>query len=543
MLKRWTLAILLTTCVAILAGCSSARNASASGDRTSLALQFVQSMADGKYADATKQFDGAMNQAMSADQLKAAWEGLVGQCGAFKKLGGTRTGKEGGFEEVFVAVECEKVTFDVKVVFDKDSKIGGLWFVPHVAASASGDRTSLAIQFVQSVAGGKYADATKQFDSAMSQAEPTDKLKQSWATLIGQHGVFKQLGGTRTGQELGFEEVFVAVEFEKATIDVKVIFDAEGKIGGLWFVPHVSAADAQYSPPAYAHNDRFDEQEVTVGSVEWKLPGTLTVPKGKGPFPAVVLVHGSGPNDRDETIGANKPFKDLAWGLASKGIAVLRYVKRSKFYPRKLAMVRNVTVKEEVIDDALAAVNLLRNSRKIDPKRIFVLGHSNGGLLSPRIGKADPKIAGLIMMAGCGTQPMEDVLLRQLTYIASLNGPITDDTRKEIDKQVQLLMKSAPASYIGDLNDYIPAAAGMAKSLKQPMLIMQGARDYQATTADFNIWKHVLSSRTNVTFKLYPNLNHLFMPGTGKSAPEEYNKRGPIPRYVIDDIAKWVKAH
>ena len=436
MIRRSIPATLLIACAVMLAGCSSAPNASASADRTSLALQFVRSMTGGKYADATKQFDAVVSQAMSADQLKAAWEGLIGQCGTFKKLGGTRTGKEGGFEEVFVAVEFEKAALDVKVVFDKDNKIGGLWFVPHIAAS-----------------------------------------------------------------------------------------------------------EAHYSPPAYAHNDRFDEREVTVGSVEWKLPGTLTVPKGKGPFPAVVLVHGSGPNDRDETIGANKPFKDLAWGLASQGVAVLRYDKRTKVYPAQLATVRKPTVKEEVIDDALAAVDLLRNSKKIDPKRIFVLGHSNGGLLSPRIGKADPKITGLIMMAGCVTQPLEAVLLRQLTYAASQNGPITDDNKKEIDKQVQSLMKSAPASYTRDLNDYIPAAAGMAKSLKQPMLIMHGARDYQATTADFNIWKKVLSSRTNVTFKLYPDLNHLFMPGTGKSAPEEYSKRGPVSEQAINDIAKWVKAH
>jgi fermentation-respiration switch protein FrsA (DUF1100 family) len=104
-------------------------------------------------------------------------------------------------------------------------------------------------------------------------------------------------------------------------------------------------------------------------------------------------------------------------------------------------------------------------------------------------------------------------------------------------------MKGAPASYAEDLNDYIRVAPGMAKSMKQPMLVLHGARDYQATTADFNIWKGVLSSRTNVIFKLYPDLNHLFMTGTGKSTPQEYNKRGPVSEQAIDDIAKWVKAH
>jgi hypothetical protein len=273
------------------------------------------------------------------------------------------------------------------------------------------------------------------------------------------------------------------------------------------------------------------------------------MPKGEGPFPAVVLVHGSGPNDRDETIGPNKPFKDIAWGLASRGIAVLRYDKRSKVHGPKMAKMANMgkmdnfTVKEEVIDDALAAVKVLRGSARIDPKRVFVLGHSNGSLLSPRIGKADPKIAGLIMMAGCITQPVEKCLLRQATYIASLSGPITDDAKKEIDKQVQSFMKCAPDSYNQDFDDYIRAAPEMAKSLKQPMLIMQGARDYQSTTADFKIWKAALGSRTNVTCKLYPDLNHLFMTGTGMATPSEYEKHGAVAQTTIEDIADWIAHH
>jgi uncharacterized protein len=273
------------------------------------------------------------------------------------------------------------------------------------------------------------------------------------------------------------------------------------------------------------------------------LPGTLTVPKGDGPFPAVVLVHGSGPQDRDETIGPNKPFKDIAWGLASRGVAVLRYEKRNKIHTDPAKWNRNYTVKEEVMDDALAAVEVLRQSQRIDRKRIFVIGHSLGGILIPRIGKADPKIAGLIMLAGCGTQPPEDVLLRQLTYAASLNGPITDDTKKEIDKGVQALMKCAPASYNRDLADYIPAAAEMAKSLKQPMLILQGARDYQAIEADFNTWKDTLSSRTDVTFKLYPDLNHVFMTGVGMATPAEYTRPGSVAEVVISDIGDWIDGH
>src|SRR5262249_57372826 len=121
---------------------------------------------------------------------------------------------------------------------------------------------------------------------------------------------------------------------------------------------------------------------------------------GAGPFPGVGLAHGSGPNDRDETIAQNKPFKDLALGLASRGIAVLRYDKRTKVYPAKMAGLAGLTVKDEVVDDAIAAASMLRSQPRIDPARVFVLGHSLGGMLVPRIAAADAKLAGVIVMAG-----------------------------------------------------------------------------------------------------------------------------------------------
>jgi len=421
-------------------------------------------------------------------------------------------------------------------------------------APAKTDHTAAAVAFVQNMADGKFTEAVAPFDAAMTQAMSADRLKQTWQATLAQYGAFKKMGTTRTAREGGFDEVFVPLEFANTTLDCKVVFDADGKIGGLWFVPHVDAAASQYSPPAYADSSRFTESEVTVGDGEWKLPGTLAMPKGAGPFPALVLVHGSGPNDRDESIGANKPFKDLALGLASKGIAVLRYDKRTKVYHDKLigANPKHFTVKQETIDDAVAAVDLLQRTEKIDPKRVFVLGHSLGGMLVPRIAKADPKIAGLISMAGA-TLPLEDAMLDQITYIASLKGSLSEADKKQIDDLKAEIAKvkdvtpdspsllGVPASYWIDLRDYHPAEA--AKSVKQPLFIIQGGRDYQVTTAGYDIWVKALSGKPNVTFKLYPSLNHLFMEGKGKSVPDEYTKRGPIPQYVIDDLATWIKAH
>jgi len=419
--------------------------------------------------------------------------------------------------------------------------------------------TSLAKGFVDMLVKGDYATAEQSFDQTMKAAMPAEKLQHTWESIIAQVGPFKRQVGTRTekatqqGQQ--YDVVFVTTEFEKAMLDIRVVFNSTQQIAGLFFAPAQSGTPTPSAASTVPLSVR--EKEVVVGSGEWALPGTLTMPTGSGPFPAVVLVHGSGPNDRDETIGPNKPFRDLAWGLASRGVAVLRYDKRTKVYAAKMApLAGSLTVKEEVIDDALAAVSLLRQTDGIRPDEVFVLGHSLGGMLVPRIGQQDPNIAGFIVMAG-PTRPMEDSILEQIIYIASLSGTLTEDQKAQMEDLKQQVARvkdpnlsnavppselplGVSAAYWLDLRGYRPAE--VAKSLPQPMLILQGERDYQVTTADFDGWKSVLSDRAGVHFKLYPKLNHLFMEGEGKSRPEEYNVAGHVAEYVIDDIASWVKA-
>ncbi|HEY6804617.1 MAG TPA: alpha/beta fold hydrolase [Pyrinomonadaceae bacterium] len=416
--------------------------------------------------------------------------------------------------------------------------------------SIQDDVVSAARSFTDLLAKKDFAAAEAQFDDTMKTAMPHGKLEETWTTLLSQAGEFKQQGKARTENRGAYTIVFITCDFEKAKLDVRVVLDQAKHVSGLFFG---AATNVDYSPAPYVKPDAFKDSEVVIGSGEWTLPGTLSMPVGKGPFPAIVLVHGSGPNDRDETISVNKPFRDLAEGLASKGIAVLRYEKRSRVYPGKFGS--SFTVKEEVVDDALAAVALLRKTEGINPKRIFVLGHSLGGMLVPRIGKQDPAIAGLISLAGA-TRHLEDVIPVQYEYLFSLDGSVSPEEQAQIDQQkliaaeVKALKPSdvatvkfyfgAPPTYWLDLRDYDPPQ--LAKTLSQPLLILQGERDYQVTMLDFNNWKTALAAKKNVSFKTYPELNHLFMSGTGKGNPGEYDQVGHVDARVLDDIAAWITA-
>ncbi|HXI25579.1 MAG TPA: alpha/beta fold hydrolase [Pyrinomonadaceae bacterium] len=354
--------------------------------------------------------------------------------------------------------------------------------------------------------------------------------------------------------DLWTDEARVPLLFYSAAQQLKVVREGAESLAEAALAKAPKAAE--YQPPTYAVPTSFHEQEVTVGAnSEWPLPATLTLPNGNGPFPAIVLVHGSGPNDRDETQMANKPFKDLASGLASQGIAVLRYDKRTRVHSEKLVKLSNFTVKDETIDDALAAVALLRRTSQIDPKRIFVLGHSLGGALVPRIGVADPaNIAGFIVFAGA-TRPLEDEWVRQEEYLFGLDGKTTPNEQAEIDnvkrQRVRIkqltpadasskeLLLYAPVSYWLDLRGYFPP--DVAIKLKQPILILQGERDYNVTMESFGDWQRVLGKQANVSFKSYAKLDHLFLEGAGPATDADYARPRNIPKYVIDDIAAWIK--
>lgn len=387
------------------------------------------------------------------------------------------------------------------------------------------------------------------FSPQMAAALPAAKLREFWDSLPAQLGVLKSLGTPVVKAEGGVENAWVPATFEIAVVWLRMYFDAEGRLAGLRVMPGPPPAD--WSPAPYADPARVREREVTVGSGAWALPGTLTLPaEQSGLSPALVLVHGSGPHDRDESVGGTKVFRDLAGGLAARGVVVLRYEKRTKAHGARMQN-HPVTVREEVVDDALAAITLLRAQPEVDGKRVAVLGHSLGGMLAPRIAADDPVLAGLVILAG-NTRPLDVLASEQVDYLVSVGAATkaqADALKAEMAKVRSIdpakppspgtLFLGAPAAYWLELAAYDPAAT--VKKLGIPVLVLQGGRDYQVTVRDFDGWKTALDGAPLASLRVFPKLNHLLVEGEGPSTPAEYERPGHVSEDVVKAIADWTQ--
>lgn len=305
-------------------------------------------------------------------------------------------------------------------------------------------------------------------------------------------------------------------------------------------------------------------EDIIVGKgTEWELHGVLTIPRNTDdPVPAVVLVHGSGPNDMDETIFDNKPFRDIAEHLSSNGIAVIRYNKRTLTHGIRIAGMRGLTVWEETIEDVLLAADLLRADPRIDNNRIYILGHSLGGMLAPRIHEAGGNFAGLILFAG-SPRFLFDISRDQVNALIEATEDETEraeivELRRQLEEEFEKILtlsddevKDIVFTHMGNMGYYwkdlyknpIPEAL---ERISVPFLVMQPDDDVQVLTdIDFAMYQRLLAGRTNVTFKLYPGLNHLFMPSTGRDISdimEEYKIKSRVDQQVLKDLVEWIMA-
>lgn len=397
---------------------------------------------------------------------------------------------------------------------------------------------------------GDYAGARKDFSNAMAVALGASRLEQGWKALQGGLGAYRSHDTVRQQVLAGHAVAVAAVSFANMQFGFVAACDARGKLTEYRFVP--VAALAPTAVLAHAEADGVRVLPLAVPTPIGPLHGALTLPQGNGPFPATVLLAGSGANDMDETVGPNKPLRDIAEGLARAGIASLRYDKRTFDHPESGA---NLVVDAEVTDDAVTAARLLARQKEVDPQRVFMLGNSLGAMMAPRIGRRDPQLAGLVLLAA-PARPLLDVSAEQVRELGQRNhdsaAQIAADERAIVAEQKLLASadpRHPPAGSFGGLSqgywlslyDYHQVA--VAKALPMPMLILQGGGDFQVSpTLDFARWQQALAGRPRAAFHLYPGLGHFFMPAGKTGTVADYRVPGHVDSQVIADIAAWMKA-
>jgi dienelactone hydrolase len=407
-----------------------------------------------------------------------------------------------------------------------------------------------ATDFFKSMQEARFEDAQNFFDESVKTKISADDLKNLWTTMNTQMGKAVALTPVRSQTQGEYIVITVEGEFERDKQNFTLAFNKEDKMVGFLLQPKSNVQ--AYLTPAYADTTKYKEQQIYIETPKHQLAGIVTTPKNVAKFPIVILVHDSGSGDMDESVGPNKPFKDIAAGLAAKGIGSVRYVKRTLLYSQEFDS--TFTVKEEVFDDALAAINLAKQVKGVNPSQIYLFGYGLGGMLAPRIAGLSPSLTGLII-AAAPARKMPDLLIEQNKYLYGMAKDTTQAMKARFDEVIGLLSKAKvikqgsmkpdsivaglPASYWMDLNAYDQVAT--AKALKKPrMMIVQGGNDFQVSKADYDLWVKALTGKKGVAFKFYPTLNHLMSVQTEKGTGAQYGIAANVSEALIGDISAWI---
>jgi dienelactone hydrolase len=305
----------------------------------------------------------------------------------------------------------------------------------------------------------------------------------------------------------------------------------------------------------------FDAEEVTIKTNGYALAGTLLLPKGaaKRPVPAVVTITGSGPQTREGTpplpgLEAYKPFRQLAEELAARGIAVLRADDRGYGSSTGRETLATATT-STLADDTRAQLAYLRGRREIDPARIALVGHSEGGAIATLVAASDPRVRAVVLMAAMGKTGREVSLSQQEEALAQTPG-LTEERKEELRatqrKILQTVIEGGDTSQLPPVashpwfKEYLtfdPTAA--VRRVKQPILILQGEFDRQVTADQAALLERAARDAGNrdVTVKVFPGLNHLFLP----SKTGSFNEYATLNTYalgadVLNTLGDWLAA-
>lgn len=403
----------------------------------------------------------------------------------------------------------------------------------------------LAKTYVGEIAQYEFSNIVDHFTEEEKVQITEDYLSSTWTSYV------KDLGdyiGIKT-QDVKVEDTSITVvtlmEYQNNGLSLTLTFTNEQKIQSIFF---------QYkSLEEEAVSDLYKEIDIQIGQGEYLLDGKLTLPMGVEKPPVVILVQGYGQSDYDETIGAssNKPFRDIANGLAEQGIASIRYNKRFYQYADKANI--NATIYEEVLDDVSYAIDFASKDTRVDGAKIYIIGHSLGGMLCPKIASDNEQVAGFISLAG-SPRRLENIIYDQVLNALLKEENLTEDERTKIISQYDdalLQIKNLSNDNLGEailgVTGYYWKSLNNIDSIKLvgkleiPMLFLQGSADFQVfADKDFLQWENILKGNDNASFKLYEGLNHLFMTTNGLTDTTEYDVEGTVNEQVINDMTEWI---
>lgn len=427
--------------------------------------------------------------------------------------------------------------------------------------SQSGENKKTVKKIIKLSTETEFSDIAKLFDTTEGR-KPVNPflLDYIWRQFEEKYGNFRN---SKTIDEYVKKEREYFIEelhFDSAYVQIKVGFNPEnGMVTAYLIQKEITKKqlelEKKYRIPKYVNKAKIAFEEAEFGEKPYIIQGELTLPSWidkKEKVPAVILVHGSGPGDRNAKSGPLQAFKDIAYGLSAKGIVVLRYDKRTHTYAADMAAEKGLDLNKEVVDDVLHAKEYLKTLKNINTNNIYVLGHSLGGMMLPRIATKAKDIAGLIYMAA-PAKGFEDKVIEQMEYLTTLHP----DKKREYDRMkedfVRLKNKwydsttnprylpfGSPPSYWMDIQSY--QQTEVVKSVTQPMLFLQGEADYQVTVEDLELWKKALKNNNNVVYKLYPKLTHQMsaIDREGLSIPKDYETPANVDVAVINDIFNWI---
>lgn len=371
-------------------------------------------------------------------------------------------------------------------------------------------------------------------------------LKSVWQSTVEALGAYIDIYSQDMESEDDKTIVKTVMKFEENGLLLTLSYNKEQQVKGLWF-------SYQSLEEENVESEKFTEYDISVGSSDLSLEGKLTLPNGVSKPPVVILVQGSGTTDLDETVGAvgNKPFRDIAHRLAERGIASIRYNKR--FYQYADQATDHFTIYDEVLNDVSYAIDLAAADDRVDGSKIYIIGHSLGGMLAPKIATDNPEVAGIVSLAGT-PRNLEDLIFDQAKDAMDLQTNLTEEDKIYAIGQYEEMIKSIKNLDNGNLGEAILGVTGYywkslneidTKSLVQeltiPMLFLQGSEDFQVyADVDFEEWKTILKGNENASFVLYDGLNHMFMKSNGLSDAKEYDIKGSVDVNVIEDIAEWI---